>query len=96
MYKVVEVKPLTPYRLWLRFAEGAEGEVDLSDLADKGVFASWRVPGVFAGVAIGPSGELRWGDEVDLCPDALYLRLTGKCAADIFPALREAEVDARA
>lgn len=38
---------------------------------------------------IGPSGELTWGGRVDLCPDSLYLRVTGKKAKDIFPALRQ-------
>ena len=29
-----------------------------------------------------------WGDQIDLCPDSLYLRATGKKPEDVFPALR--------
>jgi len=28
------------------------------------------------------------GEDIDLCPDALYLRLTGKTPEDLFPALK--------
>ena len=38
---------------------------------------------------IGSSGELAWGDEIDICPDALYLRITGKKPEDLFPKLQE-------
>jgi hypothetical protein len=31
---------------------------------------------------------LIWGEELDLCPDSLYLQVTGKTPEDIFPALR--------
>jgi hypothetical protein len=34
------------------------------------------------------AGELGWGDQIDLCPDALYLKVTGKTPEDLFPALR--------
>ena len=41
MNKVVDVRPLETYRVWVRFADGTQGEVDLSDLAGKGVFTGW-------------------------------------------------------
>lgn len=37
MSRIVEVRPSDGYRIWLRFSDGAEGEVDLSDLAGRGV-----------------------------------------------------------
>ena len=33
----VEVRALEPYRIWLRYDDGVEGELDLSDMAGKGV-----------------------------------------------------------
>ena len=63
--------------------------MDLSEAVGKGVFALWRDPLAFNQVRIGSSGELVWGDRIDLCPDALYLKVTGKNPEDIFPALRE-------
>jgi hypothetical protein len=91
MRKVSKVKALQGYSLELEFDDGASGTVDLSDLAGKGVFTLWNDHSRFEQVRVGPSGEVVWGEEVDLCPDALYLRVTGKKPEDLFPALpREA------
>ena len=90
MFKPVEVKPLTGYRLHIRYSDGVEGEVDLSRLAGRGVFGVWNEPGAFDNVSIGPAGEIRWSDEVDLCPDALYLEITGKAPEEVFPNLKPA------
>jgi hypothetical protein len=89
MPKIVEAKPLVHFRLWLHFADGTVGEVDLSHLAGQGVFQIWNEPGRFEQLTIGPRGELQWGSDVDLCPDALYLKLTGKSPEELFPVLAE-------
>lgn len=88
MRKIKEATVIAPYQLELAFDDGVRGVVDLSDLAGKGVFVLWQNPGAFEEAQIGSSGELRWGDQIDLCPDALYLRVTGKRPEDVFPALR--------
>jgi hypothetical protein len=88
MQKVAKVKALPEYRLALEFEDGVSGTVDLSALVGKGVFALWRDRCAFENVRIGSSGEVVWGDEIDLCPDALYLKVTGKKPEDLFPALR--------
>ena len=88
MRKVIEVKQLGDYRLDLTFDNGSQGIVDLSDLVGKGVFQAWHDQHAFASVRIGPSGELAWGDHIDLCPDSLYLRITGKKPEDLFPNLK--------
>jgi hypothetical protein len=88
MVKITTVKVLQDYRLELAFNDGVCGVVDLSDLVGKGVFTLWRDPSAFEQVRIGPFGELVWRDQVDLCPDSLYLRATGKRPEDLFPALR--------
>jgi hypothetical protein len=88
MRRINDVKFLGDYRLELVFDDGVTGIVDLSDLVGKGVFALWRDRAAFARVRIGNSGELIWDDQVDLCPDALYLKATGKKPEDLFPALR--------
>jgi len=88
MKRISQVKVLPEYRLELKFEDGVSGTVDLSESVGKGVFAVWRDPLVFGQVRIGSSGELVWGEQIDLCPDAIYLKVTGKKPEDICPALR--------
>ena len=88
MRKICKVKVLQGYRLELAFDNGVSGVVDLSDLVGKGVFALWRDRHAFEQVRIGSFGELAWGDQIDLCPDSLYLKATGKKPEEVFPALR--------
>lgn len=92
MPKPVEVKPLKNFRLWLRYDDGAEGEVDLSDLACKGVFRAWSKPGPFEAVHVSGHGSIAWTGDLELCPDALYMQLTGKKPAEVFPGLKRAGV----
>lgn len=94
MFKPIDVKALPKYKLWLRYADGVEGEVDLSDLAGKGVFRIWNEYSAFENVHIGEHNEIAWREGIDLCPDALYLRLTGKTPEEAFPNLREIGVNA--
>ncbi len=90
MHKVTKVEILGRFRLDLTFADGTRGMVDLSHLAGKGVFKCWDEPRVFESVRVGPAGELAWGNQVDLCPDALYLKVTGKSLEAVFPAIQPA------
>ncbi len=88
MRRIINVKALQAYRLELTFDDGTSGTVDVSHLAGKGVFACWSDPAVFAQVRVGSSGELVWADQADLCPDALYLKVTGKKPEELIAALR--------
>jgi hypothetical protein len=90
----VEASAEEEYRLWLRYDDGTEGTVDLSDLAGRGVFAAWNDRSVFEDVRISESGAVEWPGGLDLCGDALYMRLTGKAPEEVFPRLRAAGVDA--
>jgi len=85
MRKAIEVRPGPDHRIWITFDDGAQGEVDLSDLAGRGVFQAWADRKVFEHVHVDESGAVVWPGEIDLCPDALYLRLTGKAVWDLFP-----------
>ena len=84
MIRPVEVQPREHCRIWLRYQDGTEGEVDLSELAGRGVFAAWDQEGAFAKVKLGTHGAIEWPGDLDLCPDALYLRLTGKQSEEVF------------
>lgn len=87
----VESRP--GYRVWLRYADGSQGEVDLSDLAGRGVFRAWDDPAFFEAVHIAPHGSIAWGNDIELCADALYLELTGKTVEQLMPGLRGARDD---
>ena len=90
----VDVKARKNFRIWLQYDDGTEGEVDLSDVAGRGVFAAWNDPAFFNSVRLGSHGAIEWGENLDICPDAMYLRLTGKSAEDVFPALKSVHSDA--
>jgi hypothetical protein len=87
MFKIVTVKTLPKHILWLKYEDGVEGCVDVSHLVGKGVFKLWDKPGEFEKVSIGSAGELVWSDTADLCPDALYMEITGKTPDSTFPGL---------
>ncbi len=85
MTRPIEVKPRNGFTLWLRFSDGAEGVVDLSRLAGRGVFRCWSAADAFEAVRVAEHGAVVWGDDVELCPDALYLQVTGKAVDDLMP-----------
>lgn len=83
MRKVAEVQAREGYRIWVQFADGMEGEVDLSDLAGKGVFRSWEDRSAFEKMFVHPESEtVAWPGGIDLCPDSLYEEVTGEPALD--------------
>ena len=43
-------------------------------------------PDVFRSVRVGVHGAIEWDGDIDLCPDALYMRLTGKSPEELLPA----------
>jgi hypothetical protein len=77
---IVEVAHLGGYRLFLRFADGAAGEIDLGPLLQfTGVFEPLRDPLFFALVRVNPEiGTIVWPNGADLCPDVLHHHLTGE------------------
>ncbi len=85
MKRLVSIQVLAGHRLNLRFDDGVAGIVDLSALVGKGVFDAWNDPAHFARVRVSPLGAAEWDDEIDLCPDQLYMQLTGNPVTELFP-----------
>jgi hypothetical protein len=94
MYRINEVKVLSNYNVWLKYSDSTQGTVNLSHLVGKGVFALWNDYEEFKKVSIGSSGELIWGTEIDLCPDSLYMQITGKKPEELFPAIKRESIHA--
>ena len=92
--KAVKAEALPEFRIRVQFEDGVEGIADLSGFAGKGVFRIWDDEGRFNDVRIGSSGEVEWSAEVAICPDALYLEITGKSVEDVFPNAREISLGA--
>jgi hypothetical protein len=88
MYRIIEAQAQEGYKIKVKFVDGAQGVVDFSYLAGRGVFALWNDYTKFKNVTIGSSGELLWGDTVDICPDTIYMKITGKKPEDIFPGIK--------
>ena len=94
MVRPTRVEPRDGFRIWIRYSDGVEGEVDLSALAGKGVFRAWEDRGFFAGVHVSPHGSIAWNDELEICPDALYMELSGKSEEDPLTAAERRSADA--
>ena len=78
MHEIIEVKPLSNYRVWIKFSDGVEGTVDLSELVGEGVFKAWEDIEFFNSVYIDPeSHTIAWEGGIDLCPDNLYAKVLG-------------------
>ena len=88
MFKIRKLQALPGYRLKIEFVDGTSGIADVSHLLGKGIFSAWDDHRFFEKVFIGPSGEPRWNDQIDLDPDSLYLKVTGKSPEEVFPALK--------
>lgn len=94
MPKPVEVRALANYRIWLRYDDGTQGEVDLGYLAGRGVLKAWHDPEFFKAVRVAPHGAVEWGNDIDLCSDSLYMQITGQSPEEFFRAFRTIHADA--
>jgi hypothetical protein len=78
MHRIVKVKSVGDYKLWIKFADGIEGTVDLTDMVGKGIFSQWQDKKFFNSVYIDhESHTIAWPGGIDLCPDELYADITG-------------------
>ena len=78
MPRPTEVEPRDGYLIWIRYSDGAAGLINLSSLVGRGVFATWRSLAFFKGVRLTENGAVVWGEDIELCPDARYMRPTRK------------------
>ena len=67
-WDVVEVRAANNHRLWLRFADGVTGTVQLNVDELTGVLAPLRNPEFFGQVSL-EYGAPSWLGEIDLAPD---------------------------
>jgi hypothetical protein len=84
---VVAVSQTGPYRLRLRFDDGADGEIDIkATVSFEGVFEPLSDPEFFSQVRVDPeSGTIVWPNGADLDPLVLHSRVTGQPISFDFP-----------
>ncbi len=77
--RLLSVEPRPHHRIFLRYADGVEGMVDMAARTNfKGVFERIRDESYFNRVHRTPERHIAWDDELDICANAQYLNLIGK------------------
>lgn len=71
---LVEARYQGAFRVWLRFDDGVEGDVDLSTELDGEIFTPLRDPDYFARFEV--DDTLVWPNGADFAPEFLYERAT--------------------
>jgi hypothetical protein len=87
--QVTEVKALDGYRLWVRFADGAVGTVDLASELWGPMFEPLKDETLFARVSVHPElNTVTWPNGADLSPEFLRKAAQPCAAADALEAAR--------
>jgi len=73
-WDVVEVRPEPDYCLFVRFADGTQGHLQLSPDELTGALAPLRDRRFFESAFV-EHGAVTWPGEIDLAPDAMYERV---------------------
>ena len=74
---VKEAKHVRGYVIWLRFNDGAEGEVDLEDELEGEVFGPLKDLSLFQKFRVDSEMEtVVWENGADLAPEFLYENMT--------------------
>lgn len=77
--ELLDARPTTGYRVWLRFADGVAGEVDLAADLHGEVFEPLRDPATFRTLRADPElRTLTWPNGADLAPEYLYERVRAR------------------
>ncbi len=72
-YHVVEAKHVRGWRIWVRFRDGSEGEIDLESELVGPVFEPLRDPAYFRSFRVHPEFHtLVWPNGADIAPERLY------------------------
>lgn len=81
--KVLKVKYLKDYSIHVLFEDGIEGDVQLNDLVDLGVFQILKNKELFAKV-YSTGYSIAWSEELEIDANAIYSELSGKDPATAF------------
>lgn len=84
--RLAEVEGRDGYRLWARFEDGTEGEVDMLKEPDRAP-ARWFEAGYFASAHVRAADRaVAWADDSwDACPKGIWLEIVGLTWSDLEP-----------
>ena len=71
-FTVVDARYVRGFTVWLKFADGTEGEVDLSAELWGPVFEPLRDPDYFRQFKLAEYGTISWPNGADIAPEFLY------------------------
>ena len=69
---------LPEYKMLVEFEDGIHGIIDLLPWKEKTVFSYWNDEENFKTFTITDSRKVEWKENIDMDPDAWYLRLINK------------------
>jgi hypothetical protein len=89
---VISVQALPEHRLRVRFDDGTEGVVDVSDMVEfTGVFEPLLQPEFFAKASLNAElGTVCWPNNADLDSEVLYAKVAGVPVPEYAPESRRA------
>jgi len=91
MIRIAQAVATEGLKLKLTFENGVSGTVDFSELAKSPLFGPLTNDEFFESVTIVRDGRaLAWGEELEICADSFFLRITGKHPENIFPKAKAA------
>ena len=77
--RVADMRHASGYKVWLKFEDGREGEIDLEGELWGEVFEPLREQDLFKTVELNRElNTICWGNGADFAPEFLYDSLTGK------------------
>ena len=79
--RVVNANALDNYQLLIKFSNGESGVFDVTPYLDYPAFSRLRDKGLFGLVKVN-HGTVCWLDNIDICPDTIYLKSRAIGCAD--------------
>ncbi len=89
MIRILKATVIEDYKIEISFSDGAKGVADLSSLVKSELFGKLSDKEAFSRFRIVREGRaLSWDEDLELCSDSLYLKVTGKRPEDILPGFK--------
>jgi hypothetical protein len=82
--KIESVTYVSGYTLHVKFLDGVEGDIELTELVSKGIFKVLQNQELFE-KAYNTGYSIAWSEELEIDSDTIYMELSGKSIGDLIP-----------